>query len=233
MFRKPETEQKLEEMIQSFTPVGHYLENYKKVSDALIALDDKVMKAEDKYNEHILNAGMIEAKRMLGQLSAKEEKLLNVSLSDMREEKDRLQYAKQALEAQSYAMQKDARAQSDYAANIVSQFMYALEKELEEELQEAASKIISIIHRLHALYEGLNIKTTKREIFNMKIYSIANGQNLFTPPTRYHSSLGEEYTQPWKSDPAALNIHKRLREYGISYRNLQRLEKEAEKFLVE
>ena len=233
MFRKPETEQQLADMIQSFQPINDYIQNHQKVSDALIALDDKVMQAEDKYKEHILNAGAIEAKRMLGELTPKEEKSLNVSLTDMRDEKDRLQYAKHALEAQSNTLQKEARAKSDYASKTVSQFMYAMEKELEEELQEAASRIVSVIHRLHALYEGLNIRTTKREIFKMEITSIANGNNLFIPPTRIHSSLGEEYTQPWKSDASAMAIYERLKEYGSAYRKLQRLEREAEKILVD
>ena len=229
MFRKPETEQMLEETTKLFKPINTYLENQRKVSEALTTLDDKILKSEDTHKDYIQTMGMIEAKRLLGQATDKEEKSLNVSLTDIRDEKDRLQSAKVTLEKQSEIMQQQAPEQSDTAGQILTPLARSIESELEEELREAAARITSVVNRLHALYEGMDFSKSKTDIFKMQIPSIINGENLFQPPTRYHSSLGEEYTQPWKSDAEALKLYQRLHVLGLSYKQIKRLERQAER----
>lgn len=228
MFRKPETEQMLEETTKLFKPINTYLENQRKVSEALTTLDDKMLKSEDKHKDYIQTMGMIEAKRLLGQATDKEEKSLNVSLTDIRDEKDRLQSAKVTLEKQSEIMQQQAREQSDTAGQILTPLARSIESELEEELREAAARITSVVSRLHALYEGMDFSKSRTDIFKMQIPSIISGENLFQPPTRYHASLGEEYTQPWKSNAEALKLYQRLQDFGMSSKQIKRLERQAQ-----
>ena len=156
MFRKPETEQMLEETTKLFKPINTYLENQRKVSEALTTLDDKMLKSEDKHKDYIQTMGMIEAKRLLGQATDKEEKSLNVSLTDIRDEKDLLQSAKVTLEKQSEIMQQQAGEQSETAGQILTPLARTIDSELEEELREAAARITSVVSRLHALYEGMD-----------------------------------------------------------------------------
>ncbi len=229
MFKKLETEQKLEETTELFKSIDTYLENQRKVSEALATLDDKMLQSEGKHKDYIQTMGVIEAKRLLGQATNKEEKSLNVSLTDIRDEKDRLQSAKVTLEKQSEIMQQEASEQSENAAYILTPLARAIESELEEELREAAARITSVVNRLHALYEGMDFDTSGRQIYKMDIPSIMNGENLFKPPTLYHASLGEEYTKPWKSDAEALSLYQRVQGFGMSYKKIKRLERQAER----
>lgn len=226
---KPETLQQMSATVEAFKPINAYLERVQKTNEAFTALDIKVKKAAEDHKNALRVAGDLEAKRLLGETTSKESKALDVSLTEIRDQQDRLQAAATALELQKKELESEARKYSDAASNALTQLEKAVIAELNEELTQAARQITSVISRLYALYDGTNLpRKYGRDVFEMRIPSLLNNDNLFRQPVRLHPRDGDIVQATWRSDPAAVQIKDDLIPLGIIYRQLQRLERDVD-----
>ena len=226
---RPETKEQMSATVEVFKPIHSYLERVQKTNEAFAALDAKVQKAAEDHKNALRVAGDLEAKRLLGETTSKESKALDVSLTEIRDQQDRLQAAASALELQKKELESEARKYSDSASKALTQLEKAVVAELNEELTQAARQVTSVINRLYALYDGTNLpRKYGRDVFDMRIPSLLNNENLFKQPVRLHPSDGDIVDAPWRKDSAAVQIKDDLTPLGNTYRQLQRLERDVD-----
>ncbi len=211
---------------KAFKAAEAYLAQLDKVEKAFAALDIEEEKMAREHKDVLAAAGSAEASRLLGEAPDTDPETLNADLMRVRDQQDRMAAAKRGLQEKKRALFADLESQAEAANRALSKLTRGIEYDLNEELKQAVGQVVSIINRYYALYSGSHyISLYKRDIFEMQIPSLVNGQNLFKPPASYHVRTSEVLAAPWKKDEAAAHLYERINQMGLFNRKLQSMEK--------
>ena len=209
-----------------FKAAEAYIAQYDKVEKAFAALYIEQEKMAQEHKEVLAAAGNAEASRLLGETPAIDPKTLDADLMRVRDQQDRMAAAKRGLEEKKRALFVELESQAAEANQALSSLTRSIEYELNEELKQAVEQVVSVVNRYYALYSGSHyVSLYKRDIFEMQIPSLVNGQNLFRQPARYHVRTGEVLSAFWKEDEVAVKLHERINPMGHLNRKLQSMEK--------
>ncbi len=203
-----------------------YLDQHRKLDEAFVALEVEREKMEQEHKEILTVAGSAEASRLLGETPAISPKTLDASLMRVRDQQGRMVAAKQGLSEKKHAMFATLESQAEEVNVTLSGLARSIEHDLNEELKQAVAQINSIVNRYYALYSAARYGSLyKRQVFEMKIPSLVDGENLFREPARYHVRTNEVLASAWKDDEAAVKLHERVAPIGTINQRLQSMEK--------
>jgi hypothetical protein len=224
---KPETQKQLSISAKIFKAADAYLAQHRKLAEAFTILEAEKEKTEKEHKDFLATAGNLEASRLLGEVTGDDSRNLDSSLMKVRDQQDRLVAAKNALEARKKALFDQLETQAGAANQSLGDLAKMVERDLDEELVQIVQEVMAVVNRYYALYSGSRyISLYKREVFEMNIPSLINGENLFKAPVRHHVRTHEVLSSTWNNDPEAVRLHEQLQGLGQTNLILQRMEKD-------
>lgn len=225
---KPETEKQFAATIKAFKPIDAYIVQQRKIEQAFIALEDKNTKAQADHKAFLQKAGMLEAKRLLGEVSNADAQVLDTDLIAVRDQQDCLTAARQALELQQVELDRQVKPLYKAAGQAIGDLRRTIEADLDQEMRHAAAMLTSTVNRLYAFRTATGIGLPRREIMDMKIPSVVDGTNLFQEPARFHPHDHRVIDEVWENDKDAKALYDRLQTFGITYNILRRDERRVD-----
>jgi hypothetical protein len=225
---KPETQKQLSTTVKAFKPIEAYIAQKKKIAAAFEALEEKVTRTGAEHKSFLQKAGMLEARRLLGEANDADAVVLDTDLIAIRDQQDCLTAARQALELQQVELDGQVKPLYEAAGQAIGDLRRTIEADLDQELQQAATTISSIINRLYAFRTATGIGLPRREIMDMKILSVVDGTNLFQEPARFHPHDHRIIDEAWEKDKDAKALYDSMQALGIAYNLLRRDERRVD-----
>jgi hypothetical protein len=202
-----------------------YIQRRQDMTNAFQALESKKAKVASEGKDALRNAGTLEAKRLLGQVTEEEARSLDVNLTAIHEQKDRLEAAKDALLQQQIELEQELPQHLGTIKAVAGQLSQALLDELHNEMIEAVAKVNSVINRLHVIRSTIGAHSFAGATINdTEIPSFVDGNNLVRPPIRIHPIHGHILDAAWERDDLAVALHESLQPFHQTKRQLERLE---------